>query len=149
MIELKFPQTEEENQMVGAWVAQRIPNFQPQQFVSMAFVKDKKTVVAAAVFHNYRVTDCEVVFAADPGTRWAQRDLINMVLRYPFKIGCNRITALARKDNKKVRKLLQQLGFKQEGKLRAADIDRHDIFVYGLLPGENRMEREPELRKAA
>jgi RimJ/RimL family protein N-acetyltransferase len=149
MITLELPKTPEENEALGRWVADRIPNFTPSSFVAMAFFEKGVGIKAVVIYHNYRVTDCEVVFAAEPGSGWASRDLINVALRYPFTLGCNRLTAIARKDNKKVRKLLTQLGFKQEGKLRAADIDKHDLFIYGLLPNEARLERKEQLRKAA
>ena len=149
MITLEIPKTEEENLALGQWIADRIPNFVPSSFMAMAFFRKGEGIKAAVMFHNYRVTDCEVVFAADPASKWASRDTINMVLRYPFTIGCNRLTAIARKDNKKVRKLLTQLGFKQEGKLRRADADKTDLFIYGLLQEEARFERTDKLRKAA
>lgn len=149
MITLEIPKTEEENQQLGKWVAQRIPNFTPNNFVSMAFFEAGVGIAAVALYHNYRVTDCEVVFAVEEGARWASRDVINMVLRYPFTLGCHRVTAIARKDNKKIRKMLVQLGFKQEGKLRKADIDKQDLFIYGLLEGEAKYERKEKLRKAA
>ena len=147
MITLELPKTEEENLALGRWLAQRIPDFTPSKFMAMAFFEKGVGIKAVVMYHNYRVTDCEIVFAADGD--WARRDLINMGLRYPFSIGCQRITAIVRKDNKKTRKILVQLGFKQEGKLRRADIDKSDLFVYGLLQEEARLERKENLRKAA
>ena len=147
MITLEIPSTQEENHALGQWVAQRVPNFVPTNFVAMAFFD--RGIKAVVLFHNYRVTDCEVVFAAEEKSNWASRDVINMALRYPFTMGCNRLTAIARKDNKKVRKLLVQLGFKQEGKLRRADDDKTDLFIYGLLEEEARFERKDKIRKAA
>ena len=147
MITLELPKTEEENIALGQWIASRIPNFVPKNFVTMAFFKKGEGIKAGVLYHNYRVTDCEIVFAGDGS--WASRDAINLALRYPFTMGCHRITAIARKDNKKVRKLLTQLGFKQEGKLRKADVDKTDLFIYGLLEGEARLERKDRLRKVA
>ena len=149
MISLEFPQTEEENVLIAAWIAKRIPGFKPVKFTTMALFEPGFGVVGGVLYHNYRGTDIEIVFAAEEGRQWASRDIINMVLRYPFTIGCNRITALARKDNKKVRKVLARLGFKQEGKLRKADDDGQDLFIYGLLEHEGRLERKEKMRKAA
>ena len=149
MISLELPKTPEENVLIAAWVAKRIPNFKPVKYVTMAFFKPGYGVVGGVVYHNYRGTDIEIAFAAEKGQQWASRDIIAMALRYPFDIGCNRITALARKDNKRVRKLLAKIGFKQEGKLRKADDDGHDLFIYGLLENESRMERKEKMRKAA
>jgi RimJ/RimL family protein N-acetyltransferase len=149
MMTIELPKTAEENAALGLWVSQRIPNFKPNNFITMAFFEEGVGIAAVALYQNYRTSDIEIAFAAEPGTNWAQRDLINMVLRYPFTIGCHRVTAVARKDNKKVRKLLMQLGFKQEGKLRKADTDKQDLFIYGMLEGEARLERKEKLRKAA
>lgn len=144
MITLEIPSTAEENAMLGLWMMQRIKNFGPKNFTTIAFLERGVGIIACAMFHNYRNTDIEMSFAAEPGTghKWGQRDLINMVLRYPFdQLGCNRCTMIIRKDNKRARHTAQRLGFKQEGKLRNADVDGQDMFIYGLLPGENRFER--------
>lgn len=143
MITLELPQTPEENAMLGMWMMQRIPNFVPKNFTTISFFEKGVGIIACAMFHNYRTTDVEMSFAAEPKSNWAQRDLINMVLRYPFdQLGCNRCTMIIRKDNKRARSTAQKLGFKQEGKIRRADVDGQDMFIYGLLPGERRFERE-------
>ena len=115
----------------------------------MAFFEPGVGIAAVAVFYNFRKTDIEIAFAEEPGQRWAQRDLINMALRYPWTLGCNRITVIIRKDNRAARKFAVRLGFKQEGKLRKAAPDGTDMFIYGLLEGENKFERVKTLRKAA
>lgn len=142
MITLEVPQTVEENHMLGMWVAKRVKNFAPKNFTTMAFFEHGVGIIAVILYQNFRGTDIEMIFAAEPGTKWAQRDLMNMALRYPFKqLGCNRISAIIRKDNKRAREIIQRIGFKQEGKIRRADVDGQDMFIYGLLPGENRFER--------
>jgi hypothetical protein len=138
VITLEFPQSDAENLALGRWVAQRLP-IRPSNFYCMAFFEAGVGIRAVVLYHNFRETDIEVVIATEG--RWARRDIINAALRYPFTIGCRRITAICRKDNKLARKLVQQLGFRQEGKLRNADFDGEDMFIYGLLNGENRLER--------
>lgn len=143
MITLEVPKTPEENWMLGQWVAQRLPDFAPKDFTTLAFFEKGVGIIAVVLFHHYRYTDIEIVFVAEPGTKWMQRDLINMVLRYPFEqLHCARCTVIVRKDNRKARKMAQQLGFKQEGKIRRADNDGTDMFIYGLLPEERRLERK-------
>ena len=149
VITLELPQSQEENLALGRWVERQIPGSQFNDFTTMAFFEKGKGVLAVALFHNFRETDRELVFAAVPKANWASRDLINMVLAWPFSVGCHRITCLARKDNKKVRKLLMQLGFKQEGKLRKADRDGSDVFIYGLLAHENKLARRTPVQRAA
>lgn len=149
MITLEYPETPEENWGLLQWAQQRISDiaFDPQG-KAIAFFEKGVGIKAVVVFYNFRGTGLEIAFAADGA--WARRDLMAQAMRYPFAIGCNRVTALARKDNKKVRKLLVQLGFKQEGKLRRAAEDGSDMFVYGLLEHEFRFwPKSMKLRKAA
>ena len=150
MITLEIPQDEETNQLLAKWVLQRVPLPGLTHFQCLAFFDPERGVQAVVMYHNYRKTDIEIVFACEPGGRWAHRDLMKMAINYPFdQLGCSRITALCRKDNKKVRKLMYQVGFKQEGKIRRADDDGADLFIYGLLPEEYRLGRKNTMRKAA
>lgn len=149
MIKLEYPQNDQENAYLGRWVEQRVPNVKYKDFRAIAFFEEGYGVVAVTLFHNYRQTDIEIVHVAEEGRRWALRGLITEVLNYPFSIGCHRVTAVISKGNKKSRKMVQQLGFKQEGKLRRADIDGGDMFVYGLLPNEYRFVRKKRLEQAA
>lgn len=149
MIELAYPQTPEENLGLTKWLQDRIPDmaFGPQTRC-IAFFEPGVGIKAVVAFYNYRGTGLEISFASDGP--WARRDLMAQAMRYPFAIGCHRVSALVRKDNKKVRKLLDQLGFKQEGKLRRAAEDGSDLFLYGLLEHEFRFwPKGMKLRKAA
>lgn len=145
---LEYPQTPEEQAGLIIWLQQRIPDitFGPQT-KCIAFFEEGEGIKGVVAFYNYRGTGMEIAFAADGA--WARRDLMAQAMRYPFAIGCHRVSALARKDNKKVRKLLEQLGFKQEGKLRRAAEDGTDMFIYGLLEHEFRFWPKPKMRKAA
>jgi RimJ/RimL family protein N-acetyltransferase len=143
MITLEIPQTPEENFLLGQWVEKRIPGMKFNSFQAMAFFKAGTGILAVVLYHNWRGTDIEVVFAADDKA-WATRGPLTAAINYPFTIGCQRITALARKDNRKVRKLLEQLGFKKEGKLRRAERDGTDLLIYGLLPEEYRLDKRKD-----
>ncbi len=68
--------------------------------------------------------------------------LTRMFLRamfiYPFlQLGCRRMTLLIDEDNKKSIRLVEHVGFKQEGRMREA-MPRGDVLVYGLLKSECR-----------
>jgi RimJ/RimL family protein N-acetyltransferase len=150
VVRIEYPKTPEENAALAQWVASRV-RFRPEPAgcYCMAFFEEGRGILAVALYQNYRKTDIELVFAAEPNSNWAQRDAMSEVISYPFKIGCNRITAITRKSNRKARKALQTLGFKQEGKLRRADDDGTDLILYGLLPGEWRVGRKEQKREAA
>jgi len=148
-MKLAFPQNPEENIAMERWAQQRIPDTTFGNSQCMAFFEEGVGIGAVIVFYNFRKTDIELAIAEEPGRNWARRDLINMVLRYPFSIGCHRLTVIIRKDNRAARKLAVRIGFKQEGKLRRAAPDKTDMFLYGLLEGENKLERKQQLKKAA
>lgn len=139
---IEYPQSQEENLALGLWVMERIPGFRTNNFRTLAFFEQNVGIKGVVLFQNYRETDIEIVFAAEPNSDWARRDLILEALSYPFRIGCHRVTAIVRKDNRKARKLVERLGFKQEGKLRKADTDGHDLFIYGLLADECKLARK-------
>jgi len=98
-------------------------------------------IVGIIGFFNYRWPNIEVAFYCDDW-RWAvNRDIIAKALSYPFEqLKCKRITALVERKNLTSRKMVQRLGFKEEGKLRDAG-EKGDIFVYGLLPHELKIRR--------
>ena len=150
MITLELPQTPQENLALGRWVEERVPEGKYRDFQCMAAFEPGYGIVAVALFHNFRKTDIEMVIAAIPGKRWAVRDIMIPAMAYPFSIGCNRVTAFIRKDNRLSRKLVEQAGFRKEGKLRRAYADGTDALIYGLLPHEFRFNRKVEdVRKAA
>jgi RimJ/RimL family protein N-acetyltransferase len=150
MVRVEYPKTPEENQALAAWVAKRV-HFQPAPAGNycMAIFEEGKGILAVALYQNYRKTDIELVFAAEPKSGWARRDVMSEIISYPFRIGCNRVTAITRKSNRKARKTLQTLGFKHEGKLRRADDDGSDLIIYGLLPDEWRVGHKEKEREAA
>lgn len=88
------------------------------------------TVVA---FSHYRPdTDIELGIAHD-GKGLGSRELIRAVFSYVFgQSNCLRCTARIRDDNVKSIKLVERLGFSQEGRLRRGFGDR-DALIYGLL----------------
>lgn len=105
-------------------------------------------IVGVIGFFNYRWPNVEVAFyCEDP--RWAvNRGGVYAALSYAFdQLKCRRITALVERKNLVARKMVQRLGFKEEGKLRKAG-PKGDIFVYGLLREELRIKRYEKPRPA-
>jgi RimJ/RimL family protein N-acetyltransferase len=94
--------------------------------------KDDK-IMAVAIYNNYRHHfDIEVSFvAATP--RWATQGNIRAMLHYPFvQLGVKRLSAITTKQNKRCRKLLTGLGFKQEGVHPFAGENGTTAITYGL-----------------
>lgn len=112
-------------------------------------VMDGERLVGVVSFFNFRWPSIEVGFYCDD-YRWAlNRERILEVFAYPFsQLQCQRVTALIDKKNYRARKMVQRLGFKEEGKLRKAS-DRGDMFIYGLLPEELRFTNGQQPQPAA
>ena len=88
--------------------------------------------MAVAVYHEYRHPSVEMSFAAS-GPRWATRDTIRYLLSYPFdQLKVKRITAICRRRNRKIRRLIEGIGFKLEGTLHRA-YETDDACVYGYF----------------
>ncbi len=94
-------------------------------------------MAAGAVFNNFRPPQIEITFASvDP--RWATREAIRGILRYPFvQLGCKRLTAVTAEENEKAIQFMQRLGFHVEG--------RHpDAFVSGAAVSLGMLRRDAE-----
>lgn len=76
---------------------------------------------------------------------WLSRTALAVFFSYPFQeLGLRRVTALVAKKNKKSRKLCEDLGFSQEGRLRQAAVNGDDLIVYGLLRKDCRWLKEED-----
>ena len=107
------------------------PFQRPLTAIGVADKEDK--IMAVAIYNNYRYSaDIEVSFvAATP--RWATQGNIRAMLAYPFvQLGVKRLSAITTKKNKRCRKLLTGLGFKQEGVHPFAGENQATAITYGL-----------------
>jgi len=129
----------EQNAILARMLCERMGG-SADNMVCMAGMQGNE-VVGIIGFFNYRWPNIEVAFYCDDW-RWAvNRRIIHAVFSYPFEqLKCRRVTALVERKNLVARKMVQRLGFKEEGKLRNAG-EKGDIFVYGLLPSELNIRR--------
>lgn len=126
----------EADKEVAAWVGKRlgIEDFGPN--VTMGFAHNG-TLIAGAVFNNYRHPSIEISFAAD-SPKWATRGNIACLLQYPFvQLGCLRLTAYIKASNTRARTFTAYLGFDQEG-YHPHGFPDDDAVSYGLLREKNR-----------
>ncbi len=129
----------EQNELLAAWMTKRMGG-EYQQAQNLAIMDDKR-LVGVLSFFNYRWPNIECAFYCED-YRWAlNRDGIVEALSYPFvQLKCNRITAICERKNKIARRMVQRLGFKEEGMLRKAG-PKGDMFVYGLLPEDLKLRK--------
>ena len=131
--------TAEQNELLAAWLNKRLPGgCVPSQCFA---VMDEDRLVGVVSFFNFRWPNIEIAFYCED-YRWAlNRDGILELFSYPFvQLGCHRVTALCERKNKRARRMVQRLGFKEEGMLRKAG-EKGDMFIYGLLPEDLKLRK--------
>ena len=144
---------------LARWVQERIPRCPPFAGHYRALgIGRNGTLVAAAVFTDLITwvgggnvyisfaADAPVVQQGSQRTRaamgirtphWATRQTVNFILGLPFEqFGVTRITALIDRSFTASRKLVTDVGFKQEGVARQILPHARDAVIYGLLKSE-------------
>lgn len=127
-----FPKTIEETEFLRAWLEERLPDTNlGNDSVCIGVWRDDK-LAAVAGFCNYKHVDIEISFASD-NPRWATKETIAYILAFPFmQLKTQRCTAMVLKSNKRCRKLLNGLGFKEEGRHAHAGPNLETMFSYGM-----------------
>lgn len=128
---IEFPGTEARNQFLKAWIEQRLESNLGQAACLGVWRDDR--LVAVCAYNNYKKFDIEINFAADH-PRWATKQVVTWLLSYPFvQLKTQRVTALVKKSNRRARKLLVGIGFKEEGCHPHSAANLETVFSYGLL----------------
>jgi RimJ/RimL family protein N-acetyltransferase len=125
----------DEPKRVTEWASKYLEN-QPSLDSTQAFGFELKgKLIGAVVFTDYSKNDIHVSVVSKNPILW-QRRYLKVMYDYVWnQCGCLRISAMASEVNHKSRKLLEKLGFKEEGRLRNFH-GEHDGIVYGQLRSE-------------
>lgn len=131
-----YPKDVNENEILRAWLEKRIPGTDlGNDSWCLGVWRDGK-LLAVAGFNNYRKVDIEISFAADH-PRWATKETVAWILGFPFlQLKTQRCSAMVLKSNKRVRKLLNGIGFKEEGRHAHAGPNKETMFSYGMVRDE-------------
>ena len=133
MIQLIYGQ----DQAVANWVQARLPEVQNGfgQYSAIG-IMDGLEPIAGVVYHDYRRFSIQMSLAS-VSPHWCSRRTLRALLGYPFlQLMVARITVCTAKQNKKLRSLVERLGFQLEGRLRAGFDGQRDLLIYGLLRNE-------------
>lgn len=99
---------------------------------------NEKELSAVAVYSSFNGVNCEVTVAAK-SKYWARKEVIEILKNYPLEqLGCRRTTLLIRETNKPVIRLVEKIGFHQEGCLREFYPDGENCLIYGLVKSERK-----------
>ncbi len=104
-------------------------------YVTIGFLDDWDNIVGVILFCNYDGNNIYVHIASD-SPRYVQRRFIKLMFDYIFnQAKCQRVTATCYSHKTKSRKLIEGVGFKQEGYLKNF-VKKHDklydIALYGM-----------------
>lgn len=125
--------------MVCQYIGEKVGRkFDPGMCSAFAILNDKNDFVAGVVISDYRGHDCQISCAAETSAAWRPH-IMRAVFGYIFgQLGCVRVTAATRKQNKAARGFLKALGFELEGNVRLGYDGTKDALIYGLLASECR-----------
>lgn len=102
-------------------------------------VERNGVLIGGCLYSDYRPCPGggNVVMWACGKTGWISRRVIAAMFSHPFvTLNCHRVTVMIRRGNKASRKLVEGLGFVQEGKIRRGYNTREDTIIFGLLRDE-------------
>lgn len=96
-------------------------------------------LIAGVVYDCFTGNSVSMHVASDKSKNWMISSYLYFCFAYPFiALKCNRVTGLVQENNIDALNFDLKLGFKQEGRLRAACSDGSDIIVLGMLKDECR-----------
>ena len=130
------PQTDVERKAMAAWAVERLRDVDSLggSFQALAVIRDNE-IQAVAIYNDYSASEhggnLSITFASE-SPRWATPDAIAAILAYPFvTAGVHRLNMLCHVKNKKIRRLVEGIGFTQEGALRRY-FWPHNGLIYGM-----------------
>ncbi len=115
---------------VEQWLRIKLPQLKGE-FQAIGWERGGAMVVAVG-YSNFNGCDIEMSIYAERG-QWAKPGVLKAMFDYPFnQVGCQRVTAVIAKANRKARKLVEHVGFTHEGTHPRA-LDGKTALSYGLL----------------
>lgn len=126
---------------VAPWVAHHIPHVTDFGPCEALAVMRGDYIIAGVVYHDYQPTcDSIQLSMAAVSPRWAKKEIIAGLLKYPFEqLGCYRLFTATPIDNEKALKVNVHIGFTREAVLHSAfGKNRHCVIMRMLLPGYNK-----------
>lgn len=128
----------DESGLTALWACQNLGDYSPlsEDFFTFAF-RRKGKIIGALVFSGYR-PDHDVwwtIYTTD--RHWCTPKVLKTAFTAAFDdLNCRRINLLVSRGNAKSLSLVQRLGFKEEGVLRAFRENGQDAHIFGMLKSE-------------
>ncbi len=125
---------DETGRAIGIWYAQQVnkPLYGP--FGALGFLDKDGNMGGAAIFLNYNSSNIEL-HVYGPGCM--TRQVLKAIMNYVFSdLKCNRLTAIERRSNKQMLRILPRLGFIYEAVLVSyfGPDKKDDGIVFRITP---------------
>ena len=140
------PKNQAENVLLAQWVCDifktkleifGFDRYGKPLFQTLGFSRGGETLCVFIVY-QYASPNIFIAFASK-SPRWASKENLRALGVWVFEdLGCDRMTSLTEKRNKRSRKFQEGVGFKHEGKLRRAT-DNDDLIIYGLTKEDHKL----------
>lgn len=160
MLKLLFSTDPQFKLSLGHWVKQRIlitralkpGDYEVIGVASVDPINKTSVIIAGCLFHDYCAMGdggrVEVSMAAD-SPRWAQPGIIRAILSYPFnQLNCHVLLATTNRTNRRTRRFLQGLGFKERGIVPNRPF-ADDTVIYALRREDAAKWLNVEIKEAA
>lgn len=104
-------------------------------FKGWGFCQNGK-LLAGMLFNCFNGHDINMHLASD-SPRWCTKNALKLIAHQVYnRWGCERMTALVGRKNKRCRKFVEGIGFKLEGVKRKGAGPASDLCIYGMLKNE-------------
>ena len=118
---------------IGSWVCARAGGvYNPAGSYAMG-VAEGGELIAGVLYNNYYPEgSVQMHIAAEPGRRWATRDVLHAALDYPFnQLKVRKIIGIVREDNIAAQRIDEHLGCVLETRIAGACAGG-DLLVYTM-----------------
>lgn len=132
-----------QRELVAAWVSGRIRFQEPfiTGYEALGALDHAGNLIGGFVYSEFRrfPQGGIVAICAAGECGWLSRGNLKVFLgSYPFgQLGCHKIHATVAKNNRRARRVIERLGFKNEGLIREGLGINRDAILYGLLAHES------------
>ncbi len=118
---------------VAQWVAEKLEIDIHPPYISFALEDDFFTLRGGVIFNDWNGANIEITLYC-PGAY--RRELQAQIFRYVFNdLGCIRLTARTRGNNKTMQKMLERIGFEREAIMEDYFGRGDDAHLYRLKRG--------------
>ena len=135
-----------DNERISKWASKHLEGITWNSPQCFGFELNDK-LIGAVIFSEWTKNDIHVSVVSTNARMWQKR-ILRILFHYTWvTCGCIRMSALAKESNKKSRRLLEALGFKEEGRLRKYH-GNEDGVVYGILKEDSERWYQTKEREA-